>query len=532
MQQDQVDLLGWKADTEMAQQILDGNLEQPKGVHPDILSMAPFLKRPNSIIEAGPLRETITDNEYKHLWKRSREYTSTGISGLHFGHFQASCLDNKLREVDRWLMEQALQRGYSFKRWQNGIDVMIPKKDGSTRVDKLRTIVLMEPDFNFINKLIGKRVMATAEKANSIANEQFGSRKAKSSILHAVNKQITTDILRQTKQDFCLIILDAKACYDRITPMYASFAMQRQGATSNMISLMFDTIHSMKHFIRTSFGDSETYYIQEDQLFHGILQGNGAGPTIWTMISSTLLDKLRTQGLGITIETNDGNTITIPAFAFVDDTDLLQQLTTKDDTTSPQKMVSAWNSGLQTTGGLIVGDKCSFQIVRHIWKNNRWVIDDKKDERISVKVPDQTGEDHYIKQNEPHYGETALGIAFSPSGNMTEELHYLRKKTAKWATSMAKANLSHYEAWIALKTTIFKTVEYALAATILSKKEVQQIISPALSIGLAKAGICRKISRKIIFTPTKYQGFGLNDPYVTQGLRKLALIFNPIKNFN
>ena len=125
-----------------------------------------------------------------------------------------------------------------------------------------------------------KRVMKAAETAQSIAPEQFGSRKAKSSILHAVNKQITTDILRQEKKDFCLIILDAKSCYDRITPMYASFAMQRQGATGQMISLMFDTIHSMKHFIRTSFGDSSLYYQQQEQMFHGILQGNGAGPTI------------------------------------------------------------------------------------------------------------------------------------------------------------------------------------------------------------------------------------------------------------
>ena len=121
----------------------------------------------------------------------------------------------------------------------------------------------------------------------------------------------------------------------------------------------------------------------------------------------------------------------------------------------------------------------------------------------------------------------ALGIAFSPSGTMTEEIQYLRKKTLKWANSIVRANLSHYEAWVALKTTIFKTVEYALAATIMTRKDIQHVISPALTIGLPKAGICRKVSRKIIFTPTKFQGFGLHDPYITQGLRKLALVFNP-----
>ena len=48
----------------------------------------------------------------------------------------------------------------------------------------------MEPDFNFLNKLIGKRIMEMAEKAGTLAPEQFGSRKKKSAIIHAINKQI------------------------------------------------------------------------------------------------------------------------------------------------------------------------------------------------------------------------------------------------------------------------------------------------------------------------------------------------------
>jgi hypothetical protein len=37
---------------------------------------------------------------------------------------------------------------------------------------------------------MGKRIMQNAERANTVAAEQFGSRKAKSAINHAVNKQI------------------------------------------------------------------------------------------------------------------------------------------------------------------------------------------------------------------------------------------------------------------------------------------------------------------------------------------------------
>jgi hypothetical protein len=107
---------------------------------------------------------------------------------------------------------------------------MIPKKTNSFRVDKLRTICLVEPDFNFMNKLFGKRMMALAEKNDTIAPEQYGSRKKKSSILHATNKQLVFDIVRQTKLNVSLMVLDAKSCYDRISPPMASISLRRQGA--------------------------------------------------------------------------------------------------------------------------------------------------------------------------------------------------------------------------------------------------------------------------------------------------------------
>jgi hypothetical protein len=271
--------------------------------------------------------------------------------------------------------------------------------------------------------------------------------------------------------------------------MMTSFAMKRQGATKEMMDLMLDTISKMKHYIRTSFGDSDSTYQQEDVPFHGILQGNGAGPTIWAMISSILLDKLRHKGLGVQIQTKDNQIITIPAFAFVDDTDLLQQLDNENDNTSPQMAVNEWADDLHTTGGLIIGDKCGFQVVLHKWDKDDWSIDPNMNEHIQITVKNEEGIPTNIKQCPPFSGEIALGIAFSPTGSMTDEVTHLRNKTTNWAQKIAKANLTTYEAWTALRTTIFKTIEYALPATSLSKQDVHRIISPALNTGLSKAGI-------------------------------------------
>ena len=71
---------------------------------------------------------------------------------------------------------------------------MIPKKDMKEfRPKKLRLILLMDVRFNHANKLIGKKIMEYGEEHGLLANEQFGSRKSKSTLEHAFNKRIILD---------------------------------------------------------------------------------------------------------------------------------------------------------------------------------------------------------------------------------------------------------------------------------------------------------------------------------------------------
>ncbi len=215
LRDDQVQILGWTANTDSAYRILHGEGNMVEGLDPAIARLAPFLVQPTGM---ESISTTIPREEYDYAWTRCREFTSTGTSGLHFGHFKASTLDPAMGELDRWMVEISFRYGFAPQRWKQGIDVMIPKKIGSLKASQLRTIVLMEPDFNYVNKIFGRRLMRNAEKFGMVAPEQFGSRKKKSAILHAVNKQLTDDILRQEHRTFILVLLDAKSCYDRISP--------------------------------------------------------------------------------------------------------------------------------------------------------------------------------------------------------------------------------------------------------------------------------------------------------------------------
>ena len=65
---------------------------------------------------------------------------------------------------------------------------MLEKIENVIRVDKLRAILLMEADFNYINKLIfGHRMVKNCETNKRFPDELYGSRAKKSAIEVAVN---------------------------------------------------------------------------------------------------------------------------------------------------------------------------------------------------------------------------------------------------------------------------------------------------------------------------------------------------------
>ena len=83
----------------------------------------------------------------------------------------------------------------------------------------------------------------------------------------------------------------------------------------------------MIRHVRTSYGDSTFTMDNEGSLtpFQGALQGNGASPATWVIISTPLLNMLRSAGNGghfvEAISKAESHSV---GYSFVDDTDLIQ----------------------------------------------------------------------------------------------------------------------------------------------------------------------------------------------------------------
>jgi hypothetical protein len=196
-------------------------------------------------------------------------------------------------------------------------------------------------------------MMRNAEQHKSLAPEQYGNRKHHRSIDVAVNKAATNNILRQIKSPGAICSNDAKSCYDLIGHTPASLAMQRQGVPESTVTYMLTTLQELKHQIRTAYGVSDLIHGGQEVIpLHGVMQENGAGPAIWAVVSTPLLNMLHIANVGSFLcSPISKEDIRFVGYSFVDDTDLIQ--TPRNTLETCQEVISGLQHSLNTwEGGL------------------------------------------------------------------------------------------------------------------------------------------------------------------------------------
>lgn len=423
------------------------------------------------------------------------------------------------------------QTGYSPRRYQTSINAMLLKKTGKTDVDSLRTIVLLEPDFNFMNKKLGRDVMYQAEKNNLIAPEQFGSRKRHSSIDQVLIKTLYYDILRIKRQDGYLCSNDAKSCYDRITHSMASLALQRIGLPTPPIISMLTSLQKMKHHIRTGYGVSSRTYgnsTKQGKPTQGSGQGNGASPCIWVMLSTPLLNLMRTENLGAHFKTPlTEEKIFFAGCSFVDDTDLVYtsydaEKTLEDITPAMQQSIKTWEGGLRATGGALVPEKSWIYPIKYVWnEEGDPKLENIENLDIQFSVKDATQTEKSLSLTPPTEAKETLGVYLSPDGSNTTQVTYLKQKTQQWAEKVRTHHLTPQNAMLSIHTTILSTLRYPAPALSLSKSEWHDITKPLHQSGLQAAGFSSKIPKAIRHGTINNLGMQIPCMYTNQGILKL-----------
>jgi hypothetical protein len=471
-----------------------------------------------------PIQVEMSSSSFAQGWLKCREHTAAGPSGLHFGHFMAACKHPQMREIECSMANFPLRSGYSPERWQHGVEVMLLKQFNNFHVSKLRAILLFEADFNFNNKRIGRSLMWQAEDMGWLAPEQYGSRRSHSAIDHCLNKRLSFDLLRQYRQSGAICVNDMKGCYDRIVHSVAALCMQRWGMPKAPIRMMLHTIQHLKHYVRTAFGKSDSYF--EANKVHpvaiqGIGQGNGAGPQIWAAISTLLLDILRKQQMGgYFISPITQKQLHLVGYAYVDDTDII---TTDNEqnyihtTNNIQQCIDTWQGIIHATGGQLEPAKTYWYLINFTWTKGKWRYSTIPETPMQLTMNNNSSSPIRLERLEVTEARRTLGVRLAPDGNNQAEFKYLREECNQWADRIWSGMVPRKYAWQAFSSTIWAKVAYALPATTFSQQQCQESTKRMVAATLSKMGINKNIPRDLVFGSKNKQGLGFPDLYVWQG---------------
>jgi hypothetical protein len=80
------------------------------------------------------------------------------------------------------------------------------------------------------------------------------------------------------------------------------------------------------------------------------------------------------------------------------------------------------------------------------------------------------------------------------------------------------------DVWLALRSTIWNTLECPLTCTSLAEKQCEQIMRPAMSAGLTKSHICRSFPTLLLHAVAKSLGAGLPRLFTVQGIARLSTL--------
>jgi hypothetical protein len=470
-----------------AQTVLDGTYDFPPDMDEATRELFEEIAQIHTIIPSNSVTGVISRERWQQCWKKVKEDTSLLQSGLHFGHYIAGADCNYISQFHALCILFALKKGIALERWSNGLAVMLEKMFGVCLVSMLRAILLMEADFNAMNKEVyGVRMLDTARKYKLVPEEIF-SEKNRMADDGGLAKTLFYDIVRQTRSPAAIVSVDASNCYDQIAHVMALLIFQSFGVEDMAVATMLEVIQEMKFFLRTAYRDLTNFAGSTFEIkTQGLGQGNGASLAGWCVISIMILRAHGKNGHGARFAAPMSLVKrSLSAILYVDDMDLLHLNMERDKSVwevrrSLQQSINNWGKLLIATGGSLKPEKCCNHLLDFVWsaKGGWQYIAHHEDGRASITVPMPDGTAAPISHKVVDDAQKTLGVVTCLSGSSSGSLHQMKEKTQKWLDSLTAGQLHCRMMWFSVDRQLWPSVKYELCCSMATLPELDTALLP------------------------------------------------------
>ena len=551
--------LSFTGHTEAASNILRGECIY-RGTDPNVTLLLRHLKQTQEV-STFTFPVQVSEEEYVGKLKAWRETTATSPSGMHLGHYKALLArhsfteipededdehrekrealnrkQNEMLQVHSTLLNYALERGYSYRRWQKVANTILFKEKGNIRIHRTRVIHLYEADYNLAIGVKWPQALNHAESLNLLHDGQFGSRPHRNAIDPVFLEELQLEVSRITRQEVAQTNYDATACNDRIVPNLAMLASRKFGVPSAVAHSNASTLQQARYHIRTDLGLSEEGYQHQDTApIFGTGQGSGNSPAIWCFLSSVLYDCYDEVAIPATYCSPDrSGSFQIGMIGFVDDSNGQTndfQVGAKTDDASKQLMdntrhnAQQWANLLGASGGALELPKCSYHIVWwHFTKQGAPILYSDAHTFGDVSVIDPTSKEaHKLQYLSPYKAHKTLGHCKEPAGKQKKQGDVLRDNSDSLTEFLTSTSLTREEAWTFYFACYLPSVTYPFANSYFTKNQLTNIQRRAMARIIPKCCFNRHTKREVIFGPMELGGANFRHLHDQQGIGQLQL---------
>jgi hypothetical protein len=169
-------------------------------------------------------------------------------------------------------------------------------------------------------------------------------------------------------------------------------------------------------------------------------------------------------------------------------------------------------------------EKSFWYLIRFCWKNGQWAYVSKEDTPTSISVRNHAGDRVELERLEVTEARKTLGVKTAPTRYNTAQFGHMLEASQKWAAQIKASSLRQMDAWLALRSTIWKTLEYPLTCNTLTEKQYEQVMRPEMSAGLAKSHIYGSFPTSLLHAGAEALGTGLPRLFTVQGIARLSTL--------
>ena len=303
-------------------------------------------------------------DQFRSLYKKSDELTSTSPIGVHIGHYIVATESSDITSIITQCINIPIMG--NPPKLQTSIHTMIPKDTGCLQIGKLRIIQLLEPDYNEMTKIkINKELMNHTETTLILGNDIHGGRKQCTSHDTLLTQQLIINIEAQQHRPVTILNLDDSKCYNRIFPNVDNIALQRLVLSMLTTNKLTKPLIQMKHHIKTAYGISQNHIqLSNNEILSGMGQGcTEAGPE-WLAVESILLQAL-TEFAPKTVLMDPSHLTCFSSQinGYIDYNNFIivhpHTETVECNQRTSNEILNSWDKLLQETGGKLRVNKCA-----------------------------------------------------------------------------------------------------------------------------------------------------------------------------